>query len=251
MNISVWQSAWIPCTQTRRVISPRSNAVANIRVCDLIHLPTASWNVEKDLEKSGEHSAHLPIEKYVGSVMRIMWGALPTLLELSKRLPERDSLCSLCGVEGESKIHCLKECIIARLLWDASGLGGDVQGCFNSFIYFVSVCFDRLSQQEHEFNGVCFETDGRAEERGGRSYEGAVVRYCRGEAKMVVVRMSADRWQPNIVESKAMVFGLQAVVNFGFQRVVVESDCHGLINAIESQEAGRSDLHLVLDDISC
>ncbi|XP_021749902.1 uncharacterized protein LOC110715621 [Chenopodium quinoa] len=70
-----------------------------------------------------------------------------------------------------------------------------------------------------------------------------------GEVQFAAARVTEDRWQPLIAEAKALFFGLQTVVNTGFQRVVVESDCLGLINAIVSQDVERSDFYLILDDI--
>uniref|UniRef100_A0A803L0G6 Potassium transporter n=1 Tax=Chenopodium quinoa TaxID=63459 RepID=A0A803L0G6_CHEQI len=50
-------------------------------------------------------------------------GVLPTSLGLSKRIPCKDALCGVCGVMDESELHCLRDCVIARMIWDKCELG--------------------------------------------------------------------------------------------------------------------------------
>ncbi|XP_021719426.1 uncharacterized protein LOC110687116 [Chenopodium quinoa] len=60
-------------------------------------------------------------------------GTLPILVGLGKRLPGRSTICSLCEVENEFELHCLKECVISRMMWDTCGFLMDVGGCFRTF----------------------------------------------------------------------------------------------------------------------
>ncbi|XP_021747924.1 uncharacterized protein LOC110713788 [Chenopodium quinoa] len=97
-------------------------------------------------------------------------------------------------------------------------------------------------------NWVKLNVDGGAAEGRGASVE-AVVRDCYGEAKVAVAWRMEERWPHDIAEAMLVLLGLKATTEFGHRRVVVESDCLGLINAISSRERGTSSLHIILDDI--
>lgn len=45
-DINVWSSPWIPGTQSGKVISPRGDAREDLKVCELIHLVSATWNAQ-------------------------------------------------------------------------------------------------------------------------------------------------------------------------------------------------------------
>ncbi|XP_021737156.1 uncharacterized protein LOC110703671 [Chenopodium quinoa] len=158
-SIPVWKCEWIPGTQSRRVITPRGSQSLNLKVCDLIHLPTASWNVPKvkeiflpfeqecilsiplsvrvlddticwDLEKGGDYKVRSAYRAIFGDyeadfrssgssslkfwgkmwaavtlprVKVFFWracrGALPTLVGLNKRIPGKNTTCSVCGLK--------------------------------------------------------------------------------------------------------------------------------------------------------
>uniref|UniRef100_A0A803L195 RNase H type-1 domain-containing protein n=1 Tax=Chenopodium quinoa TaxID=63459 RepID=A0A803L195_CHEQI len=90
--------------------------------------------------------------------------------------------------------------------------------------------------------------DGGAVE-GCRESAGAVVHDSGGEVQLAAAWRFKDRGEPMIAEAKAVLMGLQMAVDGGFTRLVVETDCQGLMTVIKSQEKGCSSLHLILDDI--
>lgn len=240
---------------------------------------------------------------------RACHGALPTRKGLSKRVPGMEAVCSLCEAEVESELHCLKECVIARMVWDESGIGAAVEGVYRSFGDLAMACFERLPREEHGlFMTVCWAIwtarnrwlfEGEACDPGstmayvhslmselerevdsspmlrvggeGRwqppdegwvklnvdggcveglgACVGAVIRGEEGIAKLAAAWKVEDRWEPIIAEAKAVLLGMQVAIEFGYRKVIVESDCLHLINAISSHERGGNSLHLIIDDI--
>lgn len=64
---------------------------------------------------------------------------------LSQRLAHSGPLCSIFGVEEEIKLlHCLRDCVIATLIWDVSDFGGEVEGVWSSFVELSEACLERL-----------------------------------------------------------------------------------------------------------
>ncbi|XP_021734865.1 uncharacterized protein LOC110701540 [Chenopodium quinoa] len=97
--------------------------------------------------------------------------------------------------------------------------------------------------------GVCkLNVDGGVLEGRGASL-GAVIRDDGGRVKLAASWRGDECWNASIAEAKAILWGLQLAVEFGFRKVQVESDCQGLVTAIREQERGDSCLHLILDDI--
>lgn len=62
----------------------------------------------------------------------------------SRRIPGRSPLCSLCEVEEETELHCLRDRVIARLIWDASEWGEEIKGNYPSFGEMWSGIVERL-----------------------------------------------------------------------------------------------------------
>lgn len=84
-------------------------------------------------------------------IWRACKGPLPTVQVLRRKGMEVDSMCSICGTGEESELHCLKECIIERQIWDTCDLSGEIGGYFRDFGDMASVCFDWLQRTEHGF----------------------------------------------------------------------------------------------------
>ena len=51
---------------------------------------------------------------------RVCQNALPTRVELKKHIERLDAVCRMCGRGEESTLYALKECSLARPIWDAS-----------------------------------------------------------------------------------------------------------------------------------
>lgn len=67
-------------------------------------------------------------------------------------------ICSLCEVVEESELHILRDCVIARLIWDESGLGSEVRGEFRSFADLAIVFLDSMPRKKHGlFMTICWE----------------------------------------------------------------------------------------------
>ncbi|XP_074301611.1 uncharacterized protein LOC141633012 [Silene latifolia] len=56
-------------------------------------------------------------------------------------------------------------------------------------------------------------------------------------------------WEPHIAEAVSVLEGLKEARQRGHGKVVVESDCLQVINALKTKKKGRSNFNLVLDDI--
>ncbi|XP_074299687.1 uncharacterized protein LOC141630836 [Silene latifolia] len=75
---------------------------------------------------------------------------------------------------------------------------------------------------------------------------------CRGSVGVVKWRVSERRrevMEPRLAEAEAMLIGVTEARKRGLTKVVFESDCKVLIEALKKQEKGRSDFHLIIEDI--
>uniref|UniRef100_A0A803M6U0 RNase H type-1 domain-containing protein n=1 Tax=Chenopodium quinoa TaxID=63459 RepID=A0A803M6U0_CHEQI len=62
-----------------------------------------------------------------------------------------------CNGAEDSELHCLRECVMARMVWDASGLLQDVVGYFCSFGDLAAACFESLPKSDHGlFMTICW-----------------------------------------------------------------------------------------------
>uniref|UniRef100_A0A803N666 RNase H type-1 domain-containing protein n=1 Tax=Chenopodium quinoa TaxID=63459 RepID=A0A803N666_CHEQI len=294
---------FLPFERERILGIPLSSRLPEDRLC---------WDLEKDGEYS-VRSAYRAISGDVDAELRTSSSSSHKVwskVGLSKRLQNDDRVCGLCGVEEETELHCMRDCIVARLLWDKSwlenvlGVGhssfGDAALAYlekspkSGHGFFMTVCWaiwnarnrwifvgERCNPQESMayVNKLMVELGGKEEKgrgcvapaarqrwkppqrnvwklnvdggvvEGVGSCAGAVIRGRDGAVVMCMTWMGEERWSPAIVEAKALLMGLQAAVECGYRRLVVESDCLGLINALDSRERGSSCFHLILDDI--
>lgn len=58
-----------------------------------------------------------------------------------------------------------------------------------------------------------------------------------------------EGWEPRVAEAMAVREGLKYVVRWGVTKVVVQSDCLQVIQALRSRVSGSSEFHLLVDDI--
>ncbi|XP_021760550.1 uncharacterized protein LOC110725370 [Chenopodium quinoa] len=217
LDILVWKSPWIPGTSSRKVVSPRGEASEDMRVCDLLQLAAAQWNVPLidklflpferdrilsipvsfrlprdrmcwDLERDGVYSVRSAYRAIFGdvgvegvassssptSIWKKVWhastlprvkiffwraclGALPTAKGLHRRVPRISPLCSICGVEEETEMHCLRDCFIARSIWEKCELDWRGGGAAQSFGEVALSRLDGLPSKEHGwFITICW-----------------------------------------------------------------------------------------------
>uniref|UniRef100_A0A803N2H0 RNase H type-1 domain-containing protein n=1 Tax=Chenopodium quinoa TaxID=63459 RepID=A0A803N2H0_CHEQI len=260
----------------------------------------------KDLEKNGEYSVRSAYRAICGecldeneaassgnsSLRNKIWnanplprikiffkracrGAFPTSVELGKRIQSHDVVCSLCKAAEETVLHCLRDCVVAKLIWEECELDLG-RGERNRWIFEGEACnptqsmeyvLKLVKEMQKEDNvgiggssstrqkwklppeGLCkLNVDGGSLEEGDAS-AGAVVRDAAGVVKMAAAWRVEECWEPAIAEAKAMLLGLRAAMDCGHRKLEVESDCLSLFTAIKSRERGGSSLHLVLDDI--
>ncbi|XP_074266078.1 uncharacterized protein LOC141588540 [Silene latifolia] len=53
-----------------------------------------------------------------------------------------------------------------------------------------------------------------------------------------------------LAEAEAALAGMKEARRKGYRRVIIESDCKTLIDELKAKSQGRSDFHLLLDDIN-
>lgn len=78
---------------------------------------------------------------------------------------------------------------------------------------------------------------------------GAVVRNASGGVERCAVSQGVERWDPLIAEAKAVMLGPQLGAELGARKIIVESDCLVLINALQEGAPGAGSLGLMLEDI--
>ncbi|KAL2898717.1 hypothetical protein RDABS01_033466 [Bienertia sinuspersici] len=78
---------------------------------------------------------------------------------------------------------------------------------------------------------------------------GAVVRDCDGVITLAAVRRRKSRWEPKLGELYAIRFGLQLAHRFNFSKIIVETDSLEVAQKIAVSSSGKSQFHLLLDDV--
>ncbi|XP_074313730.1 uncharacterized protein LOC141648922 [Silene latifolia] len=75
---------------------------------------------------------------------------------------------------------------------------------------------------------------------------------CRGEdgmAKWTCAIQVQEKWEPEFAEAMAILHGLIEARRAGEQKIIIETDCQRVINAVKSRKRDRSDISLVYEDI--
>ncbi|XP_074288122.1 uncharacterized protein LOC141613286 [Silene latifolia] len=78
---------------------------------------------------------------------------------------------------------------------------------------------------------------------------GAVCRDSRGEVQWGFTEVSLVVMEPREAEALAVLEGVKEAAKKEISKIVVESDCKGLMDALKAKEQGRSDFHLIVADI--
>ncbi|XP_074306671.1 uncharacterized protein LOC141641928 [Silene latifolia] len=85
---------------------------------------------------------------------------------------------------------------------------------------------------------------------GNGVHTGVVCRGGQGEVLWGISWVREVDWEPRFAEAIAVLDGLQEAREWGHRNVVLESDCLQVVEDLQEGTKGRSDLSLVLDDIS-
>ncbi|XP_057246865.1 uncharacterized protein LOC130589575 [Beta vulgaris subsp. vulgaris] len=84
---------------------------------------------------------------------------------------------------------------------------------------------------------------------GGLSGLGVVCRDMEGSIlSCAAVQMRAN-WEAPIAEARAVLEGVVMAKSLGLQKVIIESDCQRVVQALQKQEKGSSSFNLIIDDI--
>ncbi|XP_074299620.1 uncharacterized protein LOC141630760 [Silene latifolia] len=78
---------------------------------------------------------------------------------------------------------------------------------------------------------------------------GVVCRGSEGEVLWGLSEHKKEMTEVRMAEAEAMLAGIKEERRRGHTRVVIESDCKPLIDAVSTKAKGRSDFHLMIDDI--
>lgn len=70
-----------------------------------------------------------------------------------------------------------------------------------------------------------------------------------GEFVCCAIIQSTAKWETHVVEAKAIHEGIIVVKEMGLSRVVIESDCLWVVQALQKGEMEPSDFHMILEDI--
>lgn len=63
------------------------------------------------------------------------------------------------------------------------------------------------------------------------------------------VYQGAEKWEAKVGEAKAVLLGMELGKELRLSRIIVESDCLAVVQALRGGERGRSSFDLVVDDI--
>ncbi|XP_021742837.1 uncharacterized protein LOC110708919 [Chenopodium quinoa] len=77
---------------------------------------------------------------------------------------------------------------------------------------------------------------------------GVVARDCEGKVLMAATRRVRAWWSPEIAEAKAVCMAARLAEAYGFNDIIVETDCQGLVNRLSKADVFLSDLDNVLED---
>ncbi|XP_074298011.1 uncharacterized protein LOC141628812 [Silene latifolia] len=268
----VLRDAWIPATQTGKVVSPCVGGNAMMRVAELMTDDGRAWN-----------------EKQLNTVLMSFEQERVRNIRLSNTTQayswywscERDGNYSvksayrlLDGIDLslEETSNWAREKWIWKKLWKTRVVfeGGGVE---------VERVIKRVRDIVEEINSGYEERKKEVEEGDNRQGQGVddgwrapspgwvklnvdagvkegigvgVGAVCRDEMGRVLWGLARHRkevWEPRVAEEVALLDGIEEAVKAGHENLVVESDCSQLIEALKAHKTGRSPFFLVLDDI--
>ncbi|XP_074304569.1 uncharacterized protein LOC141639286 [Silene latifolia] len=314
MSTKVWTDPWIANTQTRRVLSPRRDADANMMVADLWSPDGTSWDKDKvreyflpfeydrivsmrisltkpedawtwELEKNGEYSVKSAYRaltngredeggpsdnskdkalwnriwkaKVLPRIKVFMWllcnDAIATKYNLATRVRGFGAGCPVCENEVETSLHLIRGCGVAGGLWDRLGMevrmaDGEMGEEEGSTYTGEGNGSGRRQWVKPDGEVVKINVDAGVKEGWGSGL-GVICRGNEGEVLWGLSEHREEMMEVRMAEAEAMVIGIQEARRRGYTKIAVESDCKPLVDALLTKEKGRSDFHLLLDDI--
>lgn len=84
---------------------------------------------------------------------------------------------------------------------------------------------------------------------GGLSGLGVVCRDTEGSILSCAAVQIRANWETPIAEARAVLEGVVMAKSLGLQKVIIESDCQRVVQALQKQEKGSSSFNLIIDDI--
>ncbi|XP_074266999.1 uncharacterized protein LOC141590298 [Silene latifolia] len=276
LSTRVWEDAWLPETQTGRIVSPRVQGREDMVVADLIAV-----------EGGGE--------------------ALATRVNIASRVRGESSFCSLCNNYVESILHLFRDRVFAEKVWEGIRLGeegregGGVRdwvearwrelgyrehalfmvGCWVIWEHRNKVVFDtrevdvvcvirRVKDVMDEMEGGGFTRDrhgggrsGSEGDEGRRAWVapqpeyvkvnvdagttegegmsvGVVCRDERGAVLWGVSLVQEQQWDSQMAEAVAIMEEISEGAKRGHSKIVMESDCLSVIERLKKKDTGRS-----------
>ncbi|KAK9677866.1 hypothetical protein RND81_11G172600 [Saponaria officinalis] len=209
--------------------------------------------------------------------------ALPTRARLASRIGNCDSLCPRCGVRDETDLHLFRDCG-----WVMSEVGELRLSDWDERVEFMTTCWwIWRARNEWVFEGraytswevlervksllyemTCAANENRVGNKGmsnvtategfnwmrptvgGRGVGlGAVARSSTGEVAWSCVRQYETVMEALMAEAQAVYHGVEEAIRAGFKRVVFESDCLLVVQALKDGGSGLSCFSLIIDDI--
>lgn len=78
---------------------------------------------------------------------------------------------------------------------------------------------------------------------------GVVIRDNNGSLLACATMQGCEKWEPEVVEAKAMVYEMQVSKEMGLSKVVFESDCFGIVNALRAGLVEENSFSLIVGDM--
>lgn len=70
-----------------------------------------------------------------------------------------------------------------------------------------------------------------------------------GEVEWAACKQQRGKFAAELEEAKALLFGLQKALERGYQRIVMESDCQGLVQMLKTRKVPKSCLEFFVSQI--
>ncbi|KAL2905726.1 hypothetical protein RDABS01_004436, partial [Bienertia sinuspersici] len=232
------------------------------------------------------HSPMLPRIKIF--MWRACRDALPTKAGLGMRIPSMQRKCDICGASEETILHSLLSCPLAGAVTDViHNLDGDGRIRVMMVCWVIwGACNRRLFEGEWPDPVATVAYVDKLMGEVASTFKGerikapaTVSRWCAPPRGLVKVNVDAGllgsnalgvgvvaqddegaamfcasvqmegHLEPRCAEARAILVGIQMAMEMGFDDVIIENDCEGLINALSKGEKGHSSFHLLLEDI--
>ncbi|KAJ8427152.1 hypothetical protein Cgig2_017243 [Carnegiea gigantea] len=165
---------------------------------------------------------------------RMCLAALPSRLNIAKRVPSFGMSCATCAAAEESDVHVLLECPLAVAIWESSPVERrfwDVK--VKLMVDCVELAMTAIDRgQMGEFWPFCGNV-GTLETWGLWEGGGFVIRSSDGDIVLAGVEQGGGFGGPEVEEAKACLFGIKCTHKAGLDNLVIEGDCLALIQKLK------------------